>query len=300
MKMAKSKLRSRHSGFTLLELLVVVAILAIVGTGIIVAYDGLETKAAKGKATFDIGALDSTIRVYRSINGEFPDTYDSMLVDDDGTGADVVTRLNSLTTNISGKIGTLALTADMVDALAAAGVTELRYIDGGAYDNTAFSAGGTTVSIPNRVFDNPTRGEGYSVTLAAGVNVAAIESEGAGGSIDGDDGAPGDSSRLRDIAGLDETLLHAVVAVGIGNSSNMIKSDQVFAGGLSEAPTYPDVARDQYSRYIALFHVATDTDADGAFTTAGETLGTARFLGVIDSKGDWLDEEFAEFTGQKS
>ena len=291
-------LRYQNGGFTLLELLIVVGILAIVGAGVITAYDGLDKKAAKGKATYEIGALDSTMRVYRSINGAFPDTFDSMGVDDDGTGADAVARLNSLNDSLRGKIGVLTLTADMVASLGEAGITELRYIDGSAYDNTAFSAGGGSVGIPNRVFDNPTRGEGYSVALAAGVQVMAIESTGAGGSIDGEGGAPADSERLRDIAGLDETLLHAVVAVGIGNNSSLIKPDSDFAGGLSEAPTYPDVAQDQYSRYIALFHVATDDDADGAFAAA-ETFGRARFLGVLDTKGDWLDEEFAEFTGQK-
>jgi hypothetical protein len=111
--------------------------------------------------------------------------------------------------------------------------------------------------------------------------------------------APSDSSRLRDIAGLDETRGHVVVAVGIGNNSTLVKATNGLKGGLSEAPLYTNVPKDQYGRYIALFHVATDTDDDGTFA-AGEYLGTAEFLGIIDTKGDWYDEEQAEYTGQKS
>jgi len=53
-----------------------------------------------------------------------------------------------------------------------------------------------------------------------------------------------------------------------------------------------------YSRFLALFHIASDKDGDGTIA-AGEYFGTARFLGVLDTKGDWYDEEAAEYEGQK-
>ena len=48
--------RSKHSQrirrtFTLLELLVVVAVLSTLAGGLLVAYDGVEAQAAKGQAT---------------------------------------------------------------------------------------------------------------------------------------------------------------------------------------------------------------------------------------------------------
>ena len=47
----------RKAGFTLLEVLMVVAMLAIVGGAIITSYGGLEDKAAKGTATHAIAAI---------------------------------------------------------------------------------------------------------------------------------------------------------------------------------------------------------------------------------------------------
>ena len=52
----------RSSGFSLLELLVVVAILAGLGGLLLVAYDGLETQAAKGAATPPSASVSKSVR----------------------------------------------------------------------------------------------------------------------------------------------------------------------------------------------------------------------------------------------
>ena len=56
--MSKRMRNRRASGFTLLEVLMVVAMLAIVGGAIITSYGGLEDKAAKGSATHTIAAVE--------------------------------------------------------------------------------------------------------------------------------------------------------------------------------------------------------------------------------------------------
>jgi prepilin-type N-terminal cleavage/methylation domain-containing protein len=282
-------LKNETQGFTLLELLIVVGILAIVGTGGIVAYDGLSRKAEKGKATYDIGSLDSAIRTFATINKDHPNNLDSLVYSATGDGSDSV-ALDILPEKLQGKLGPYTLTAEAVSALDEIGVTDLRFVDGTTgYPND----GSDKPSIPNRVFDNATRGAGVSVALSAGVIVAAVEN------IDQADfggSTPSDSSRLRDIAGLDENLAHVVVALGIGNNSTFVKNSDSMAGGLSEAPTYPSPAKDEYSRYLALYHLGTSTDGTLANVQYREK---AKFLGVIDTYGDWLDEEYAEYTGQK-
>jgi len=288
----------KSGGFTLLELIIVVAILAIIAGGLIAAYDGLDKQASKGVATFNIGALDQAIRTFAVVNNSHPDNYDSLLFSDDASGTDG-TALNLLPAKLQGKLSPLALSAAGVDAFNAVGITQARYVTGASgngWDNVA-----GTHSIPQRVFDNPTRGAGASIALAAGTVVAIVETD---QSTDFLGAANTDSSRLRDIAGLDENLPHAVVAFGIGNNSTLVKQDgdtgtsKLTNTSLSEAPFYTDVPKEEYNRYIALYHIATDSNDDGTFDT-GEHFSKARFLGVIDTKGDWYDEEYAEFTGQK-
>jgi prepilin-type N-terminal cleavage/methylation domain-containing protein len=70
-----------QGGFTLLELLVVIAIMATVAGGLLVSYDGLDGKAEKGQATFNLAAIDKGIRAFKVVSGSYPDNLDN-LVDD--------------------------------------------------------------------------------------------------------------------------------------------------------------------------------------------------------------------------
>lgn len=274
-------------GFTLLELIVVIAILAIIAGALLVAYDGLESKAAKGQATFDLAAIDKGIRAFKVVTGGYPDKLDNLV---DPTGAPLL-NINS---TLKGKLADFALTADMATALSNVGVATVRSV--AAANNTTTGVGRDN-QIPNRTHDNSTRGFGADLALADTVHVAVVEADGLTDLLGG---ANTNSSRLRDISGLDETKQHVVVALGLGNNSTIV-SDTTGrnAANFSEAPFYADVKKNEYGRYIALFQVATDTNDNGTID-AGETLTNAKFIGALDTKGDWLDEEYAEFTGQKN
>jgi prepilin-type N-terminal cleavage/methylation domain-containing protein len=288
--------------FTLIELLVVVTILATLAGAILVSYDGLEEKAAQGQAAHTLGTLDSTLRTFKVLNKSFPDEFDSLLVADT-TGTETLsasvsnttaTPLVSMPPKLQGKLSPHQLTAGGLAALNAAGITELRYI------GSTLVAGGVTGNaeagaIPTRAFDNTGRGRGIGRTLIVGDHVAIVE---------GHDALPfvgpgsGDSSRLRDIGGLPEDRAHVVVAVGIGNNSTLIDKTGDRTGGLSEAPTYSNLPKDQYGRYIALFYLGSSEST--TLIADVDYLSEAKLLAVIDTKGDWLDEEIAEFTGQKN
>ena len=284
--------KAPRGGFTLLELLVVVAILATVAGGLLVSYDGPETDAAEGTATFNIAATDKAVRAFKVINKVYPDNLDSLVVNDSnafsvalppklqGSDGDETTDAVANSNADDGKLAFHVLTAEGAAALNAAGVTTLRSISGAQTNEPT--------DIPNRVFDEPTRGRGISVPVAAGARVAIIETLGIG---------HGDSNRLRDIAGLDLNSQHIVACFGLGNNSTMVTSE--VPGGLSEAPFYSKVERDEYGRYLLLFHLASDGADAGATVDAAEYFSTAKFLGVLDTRGDWLDEEYAEFTNQK-
>ncbi len=304
-------------GFTMLELLVVVAILAIIAGGLIVAYDGLEAKSSKGQATFNIAAVDKGVRAFKVVSGSFPNELDAMLT----TGITAVDCLagdsctatgggfyaglhnNLKGANLSlsigeGKLGLYSLAAGDVTALANAGITQVRYIDG---------ANNVVGNIPNRDFDDAPRGKGILTPLAAGSVVPVVESEGLGAAaacVTPNPSSP--CNRLNDITGLDPSMMHVVVALGVGNNASIV-SDQTGANAanFSEAPWYTDVAKNQYGRFLVLYHLASDNGAGGGTANdgiiqTGERFSTARYVGVLDPKGDWLDEEYAEFTGQKT
>lgn len=280
--------RSRNRGFTLLELLVVIAILATIAGGILVSYDGLEADAAEGQATFNMAAIDKSVRTYKVLNKKFPDNLDSLMVADGSAfcvmlprklqGTDGVATTDAVSGD-DGKLAFYTLTARGASALQAAGITKLRSIATGSNAETI---------IPNRVFDDPSRGNGTEVAVAAGAAVTIIETDGLGA---------GDSTRLRDMAGLDATKRHIVVAFGLGNNASICSADGG-AGTLSEAPWYTKSAKNEYGRFLLLFHLATDVNDDGTVADA-EFFSQARFVGVLDTFGDWLDEEYAEFTNQK-
>ena len=69
--MHAGRTRSPH-GFTLLELLVVVAVLAIVGGGLLVAYDDVDDMASEGVAAHTLASLDSAVRNYSVISRGAP------------------------------------------------------------------------------------------------------------------------------------------------------------------------------------------------------------------------------------
>lgn len=294
----------KRSGFTLIELLVVIAILATIGGALLVSYDGLEVDAAQAQATYNINAVDRAVRTFRTLNKGYPDELDSLLFSASGAGTDS-TALNLLPSKIKGKIGPHVLTAQGAAALSAVGITRTRFVSGAlasTYDN---GSPGTQPSIPNRVFDNATRGWGVVQPVAAGLRVAAIETSNNGGGVSAitaftAGGPPVDSNRLRDIAGLDENLLHVVVVFGLGNNSTIVAgaNTQGTSGTLSEAPYYTNILRNEYGRFLLLYHLGTDSDDDGTLE-ANEYFSEAKFVAVIDTKGDWLDEEYAEFTNQK-
>jgi len=300
----------RARGFTLLELLVVIAILATVAGGLLVAYDGLESQSAKGQAANTIAALDNSVRAFTVNARRAPNDLDSMIATDPTTptvaNSEVLAILGA---KIAGKMTITPLTQDMLDSLNAAGITTVRYADvagnettPGTYSLSILAADGsaaevgaiTDMDIPNRAFDIPrpgsgrNRGRGFSAPLAVdvpvmtwnpgagGINLTKLGAQAAGSEV----GGTGDA--------LDDDVL---IALALGNNCSMFGEDDATTGDvtLSTAPYYGDVLPSQYSRYVLLYNVG----------SVNSPRSKAKLQAVVDTRGDFLDEEFAEYTGQK-
>ncbi len=337
-KMRKQALRlkRKEGGFTLLELLVVVGILAIIGGALVSSFGGQETKAAQGTATNAIAGIEGAMRTYQTVSNRLPDNLEALACRPASAAPTAIQDLPAPDTgivtteaykfggqsNVAGvgggmgkkladKFNLRAASADEATALNDAGVLNMRYAVTAACDNDVATTelvptmGGISVAtgtigqgklvdmdIPNHAFEDPrpngadwnNRGRGFSVAMTTGEPVM-IWSAGTGGY---------NNKKLG--AGADDVL----VAMGIGQASDFIGGpDSPFA----KAPFYGQIGKDKYAHYIALVNIGSDNDADGVLIEAnGDTVrgeGKAYVQAIIDARGDFLDEEMAEFSGQK-
>ena len=323
MKLKHTQLKHQlKKGFTLLELLVVVAIMAIIGGSIITAYDGLVSQSQKATATHTIGALTNSVRQYNVLEKEYPNNLESLMsaaptaagtfeaatldtVVDATTDADAKftaapVKSGILGAKLAGKFNVTVLTDDQIDNLVEAGITRIRYTHVTGDDETAaaltniFTAGNeadptvgalSEISIPQHAFEAPRAG--------------SDRNRGRGFALDFDDTASNLSAMVwaAGSAGYNNVKVGAnpdavLVGLGIGNASTLVDASgnsgdttrPVGAVRLATAPYYGDVAKNSYQHYIALFDVS---------------RSPAEFVAIVDSRGDFLDEEFAESTGQK-
>jgi general secretion pathway protein G len=65
-------LKKRQSGFTIVELLIVIVVIGILATLVIVTFTGIQQKARNSQRQTDINALDSHIEAYYAQNGFYP------------------------------------------------------------------------------------------------------------------------------------------------------------------------------------------------------------------------------------
>ena len=322
------KMNNKQSGFTLLELLVVVGIMAILGGAMISSFGGQEQTAARGAATQTIAGVENALRIHQATEDVLPTDMESMAclpqgLDAAGLGTLVVNSTPSTSTipiavgeaykfggetNASGFGGGLGkkladkftltkLTTTAVTALRDVGIVSIRFADTVACDNTDVSGEAATnatqgtnivvgdlvdITIPAHAFEDfregdaseeRNRGRGFSQNVEVNVPVMIWNA--------GQDGY--ENTKLG--AGAADQL----VGLGIGQASSLVGLQ---GSPFAKAPFYGDVGKDKYNHYIALVNIG----PIGAELAEGGVFVQA----VVDPRGDFLDEEMAEFTGQKT
>lgn len=70
--MLKQKKYSRKSGFTIVELLIVIVVIAILAAISIVAYTGIQARANDSRRMNDVAAIRKALALYKADNGTFP------------------------------------------------------------------------------------------------------------------------------------------------------------------------------------------------------------------------------------
>jgi prepilin-type N-terminal cleavage/methylation domain-containing protein len=296
----------RNAGFTLLELLVVLSILAIIGGGLLVAYDNLDDKASEGVSAHTLASLDSAVRAYVNTEFQLPNELDSLIAGDypdpsSGTPEKVAILSSKL---LGTKTILSTLTAGQVAALNEAGIETLRYVDAKGNDpaNPVPGSGDTVtldcpdadgnaavvgplldMDIPHRAHEVPrpgsnrNRGRGFSAAIAEGMPVLVWNPSRSGGT-----------------GGYDNTKVGAnpedvIFVFALGGDASCVGANKGRAQ-LSSAPVYGKrFEKYEYGRYLLLVNVGPD----------GNEFDKAKLQVVMNSHGDFVDEMISEYLGQK-
>jgi prepilin-type N-terminal cleavage/methylation domain-containing protein len=323
----KMMLKAKQKGFTLLELLVVITLLAILSVGALVAYEGIGDTAQATAAANNTAKADQAIRNYKAVTLNYPDQWDNLVENTTGglpafaksevmgnwlaslpiavpaAAGDGMDRLilslrNVGVTELQTRVAAAA-TAGVEPNLQhnegalganAADVQEEAFVDGlSATPNTL--AGGALAT--DFVAILPTFGDGAAcLTQTAAITPPANR-------LDGVAMSQADQQRQNAINDkLEDDQCNLVVALGFGHdAAHSTTGSQV---AISTAPTFVSKninPNENYARYVALFHVAADSDEDGTIQDT-EVFEKARLIAVVDTEGRAIDENIAASTDQ--
>jgi prepilin-type N-terminal cleavage/methylation domain-containing protein len=297
----------KQGGFTLLELLVVVAILAaIAGTATIMLQD-TDRKGAAAAHVAMMDELSKGIQTFRVLNGGlYPDKWDSLLYSSDGswTGVDSTGIDNALLSIVSDDLkGNLALStinSTELDTLAASGIWNVRIINGSINTKTVGFSKDVEDYCDNANIGELVRDKGNDVVPA---NIyRSPDANGCGADLKLQKDAPvvlwnGGYERVGVPSGLVNTAgaTQKIVAFGIGPDATLF--DPAKIGALSNVPVYRHVTSDEYNRFVVLFNLYpydAKLDTDTGNYEYRLIKGQATFQAIIDGAGDTKDEELGE------
>lgn len=337
-EVVKHHQKQGQKGFTLLELLIVVAILAAIAATTTIALKDLDARAAAAAHVAIMDELDKGIRTYEAIPGlgGYPNNFDSLF--------QISTATFNTTTGVMDTMGAapvalellatddttfkaMSLNGGAVAALAEAGITDLRVV----YNNAAFDPGGADdvedcsdlpaviQSTDNMVtVNNIYLGEGgngcgaqYPITNATVNNSNVMIWTGGSERVTGEyvevditDGhIPGVGATAIDNTTVLTEGAPVIAVFGIGPASTLFGSGTpgIGAGG-------PDglLATCPYYRHVGpleynrFLALFKIGKVAAAETDNYSPMGGAIFLGVVDSAGDTAEEELGEWDGTRA
>jgi len=327
------KLQAKQGGFTLLELLVVVAILAVIAGAVISSLDGKEEGAAQATTVHTMATLESGMKVFKTTEKRLlPEELESLLcvsgfdksgsagtmslsqadldtnagtaivLSNSGNNSNVARVHGGLTEDLAGKLDVISVTDsdDEFTTLVDAGMTSLRYVDitvcNATEGETLVTNGADTVEDVELV----------EVTkpnlLFRDPVVDDDEWEyGAGDAVDLTSASGATPIAFFDEPGELGVDENSVVAVfGIGPDSSLTNNI------IGRAPSDGNVGPDKYGHFSLAVKIGECTAAGAEYGDANcdvpgewDSDDGAQVIAVLDGGGDAYDDEIAEAKGNE-
>jgi prepilin-type N-terminal cleavage/methylation domain-containing protein len=320
-KVKQLKVKHKQGGFTLLELLVVVAILAAIAGTAAIALQDTDARASAAAHVAMMDELDKGIRTYRVLQkNQYPDNFDSIMettgaIAADGTIATGTAQLGIaahedlrvMALNLITAPGEVNAGDTVVERLHDLGITQLRVAstdssadpdgDLDCSDHEALVASRGNAVVAGNIFLSPAAngcGGSHTLSNASNVMVWAGGTERITGEYTPNDFVPADSAS---VASTDATAANVgapiFMAVGIGPSTTLFNKENI--GSMTTVPVYRHVSETEYNRFVALFHIA-NVSGDGTYAPVDQVLLTA----IVDGAGDTKEEELGEWDGTRN
>lgn len=313
-------MKAKQQGFTLLELLVVITLLAVLSVGALVAYEGIGENASNVSAANNIKTADSAIRAFRAVESKYPNQWDNLANFGGELTGGAFSVLADRTKAFLGQAAfdrTDPAAAAALVSLAKVGVTELQTmrttsaLPTGLAPNEFFNESAPGVTVPADEVEWTLDDAGNALDELEFLGAAATEfnmsivPSGAAGTCTFAGGSlatnlAGDAittsqilNRINDA--LDDDGCHLVAALGFGKDVPGTTLGSRVA--ISTAPTYTNGTvvnpATNYARYIALFHIASASGAATDITAADINATKTRLLAVVDTEGRNIDTAIA-------